>query len=200
MTLFSNLENCHKLDTDWITAVIKTHYKLNLQNLFLQTTLPHLLNYTDMIFVLCDTPPLYPSFSLSPFVFISHSTHTILLLRLSSLRGQQQQPWVSSRPGRRCGEGEEDSCSSGCRLHSHHTLSAGTSGHTRLLEVHTHARSILCLNQVHLCSSLRFWFVCVTETVSRQLISTQMTARHLKSFQLHLHHCCWPQVTHTHTH
>lgn len=55
-----------------------------------------------------------------------------------SIRGQQQQPRVSGRAGRRCGEREEDSRSSGSRLHSHHPLSAGAGGHTHLLEVHTH--------------------------------------------------------------
>lgn len=96
-----------------------------------------------------------PNFKLTP----QRSCYWHHLSGSVSLRGQQQQPWVSDRAGRRCGEGEENGRSSGCRLHSHHPLSAGTGGNTHLLEVqtdtHTHNGSI----------SARINFACVPHRI-----------------------------------
>lgn len=64
----------------------------------------------------------------------------------------------------------------------------------------THTHKCVCLFS---CISFTSVFsldseLFVTETVSRLQISTQMTQHHRKSYQLHPHLCCWPQVTHTH--
>lgn len=83
--------------------------------------------------------------------------------------------------------------SSVCWYWWEYSSTGGTNRHT-----HTHTMGRYLPGSISPVCLTEFWCVCVTETVSRPQISTQMTLHHLKSYLLHLHPCCWPQVTHTH--